>query len=153
MAKPLSQTAVDRARPRATRYEIPDGRQPGLYLVVQPSGTRSWALRTRIGGKPAEITLGNAEVISLDEAREQAHDALRQARQPTPQTAPRYAAPAPTSDTLLAAVEGYLADHGTTLRPRSLIEVKRHLLDHWAPFHARPLAELTLRQIAAQLLS
>jgi hypothetical protein len=29
----------------AKRREVPDGKISGLYLVVQPSGQKSWALR------------------------------------------------------------------------------------------------------------
>jgi integrase len=43
-------------RPTATRQENSIGN--GLYLVVQPSGAKSWALRYRQGGKPVKLTLG-----------------------------------------------------------------------------------------------
>jgi integrase len=39
-----------------TRQEIPDGK--GLYLIVQTSGTKSFALRYRQSGKPTKLTLG-----------------------------------------------------------------------------------------------
>jgi integrase len=38
------------------RQEIPDGN--GLYLIVQPSGAKSFALRFRQNGKPVKLTLG-----------------------------------------------------------------------------------------------
>jgi integrase len=38
------------------RQEIPDGK--GLYLIVQTSGTKSFALRYRQSGKPTKLTLG-----------------------------------------------------------------------------------------------
>ena len=44
---------------------MPDRQQPGLYLVVQPSGRRSFAVRTRVGGKPVKITLGEADALDL----------------------------------------------------------------------------------------
>lgn len=38
---------------------MPDGTAPGLYLVIQPSGAKSFALRfRRPDGKPAKLTLG-----------------------------------------------------------------------------------------------
>ena len=37
---------------------MPDPALSGLYLVIQPSGAKSWALRYRYGGKPAKLTLG-----------------------------------------------------------------------------------------------
>ena len=35
------------------RLEVPDHLYPQLRLVVQPSGARSFAVRTRVDGKPA----------------------------------------------------------------------------------------------------
>jgi integrase len=42
------------------RLEIPDGRTPGLYLVVQAGSAKkkSWAYRYRIAGKTCKLTLG-----------------------------------------------------------------------------------------------
>ena len=59
MAKSLTAAAVKNYRPGKGRREIPDGGCPGLYLVIQPSGHRSWAMRFRRPiGKPAKFTLG-----------------------------------------------------------------------------------------------
>jgi integrase len=60
----------------ATRREIPDGRITGLYLVLQPSGAKSWALRYRAAGKPAKLTLGSYPVLDLATARRRAQEAL-----------------------------------------------------------------------------
>ncbi len=60
----------------ATRREVPDGRISGLYLVLQPSGARSWALRYRAAGKPAKLTLGSYPSLDLANARRRAQEAL-----------------------------------------------------------------------------
>ena len=49
------------------RVEIHDGR--GLYLVIQPSGAKSWAYRYRVGGKSRKLTLGTFPVIDVAKAR------------------------------------------------------------------------------------
>ncbi|RUW30283.1 site-specific integrase [Mesorhizobium sp. M1E.F.Ca.ET.041.01.1.1] len=49
---------IDNLEPPTTRQEIPDSTQSGLYLVVQPSGALSWAVRTKIDGKAAKVTIG-----------------------------------------------------------------------------------------------
>src|SRR5260221_14545783 len=60
MSKPLTVAAVAKLRPRTNRREIPDGACIGLYLVLQPSGAKSWALRfRRPNGKPAKLVLGS----------------------------------------------------------------------------------------------
>ncbi|WP_262518777.1 tyrosine-type recombinase/integrase [Agrobacterium fabrum] len=59
IAKTLTILAVKAATGNGvTRQEIPDAALPGLYLVVQPAGAKSWALRYRQNGKPAKLTLG-----------------------------------------------------------------------------------------------
>jgi integrase len=58
------------------RREVPDGRIAGLYLVVQASGAKSWALRYRVGGKPTKLTLGSYPAIDLGTARKRAQEAL-----------------------------------------------------------------------------
>lgn len=62
------------------RFEIADAIMPGLYLVVQASGKKSWALRFRLNGKLRKFTMGAYPIIKTDEAREQARDALIAAR-------------------------------------------------------------------------
>ena len=69
MAKALTVLSVEMAKPRRGRQEIPDGLLPGLYLVVQPSGSRSWAVRYRINGRSAKHTLGRYPAIDLATAR------------------------------------------------------------------------------------
>src|SRR3954452_5391477 len=77
MAKPLTARSIEQVKPLAKVREIPDGALPGLYLVVQPSGTRSFALRYRHVGRPRNMKLGRWPAFSLGEAREAARVALR----------------------------------------------------------------------------
>jgi len=60
MAKFQTDAAVRKYRGGPKRREIRDEACPGLYLVVQPSGKKSWALRfRRPDGRPAKLTLGD----------------------------------------------------------------------------------------------
>ena len=78
MATVLTAKAVENAKPNPEkRIERPDAALPGLYLVIQPSGGRSWALRYRKDGKPAKLTIGPVldrrddaapDVVALGEA-------------------------------------------------------------------------------------
>ena len=49
MAKALTAVSVEKLRPEGSRREIPDALMPGLYLVIQPSGSKSWAGATVTG--------------------------------------------------------------------------------------------------------
>ena len=58
------------------RREVPDGKVTGLYLVVQPSSMKSWALRYRFAGAPRKLTIGPYPAVDLATARRRAQEAL-----------------------------------------------------------------------------
>ena len=68
----------------------------GLYLEVQPSGSRSWVQRLAVHGRRREIGLGSFPLVSLDEARAQAFANRRLARAGGDPVALRRAADEPT---------------------------------------------------------
>ena len=47
-----------------------------LYLVVQPSGSRSWIVRTTVRGKRRDLGLGGADTVTLAKARRRAAEIL-----------------------------------------------------------------------------
>ena len=53
----LTASTIRAMRPREHRYEVRDA-LPGLVLVIQPTGSKSWAVRTRVRNRLAKITLG-----------------------------------------------------------------------------------------------
>jgi hypothetical protein len=76
MAKKLTSRAIETLKPGTVRREIPDGLLAGLYLIVQPSGAKSWAIRYRFKGNPRKFTLGSWPVVDLAGARELGQKAL-----------------------------------------------------------------------------
>ena len=52
----------------------------GLYLLVKPSGAKSWVLRTVVRGRRCDIGLGGFPLVSLAEARTAAFDNRKLAR-------------------------------------------------------------------------
>ena len=60
----------DNKRPRTTHARRGDGN--GLYLAVQPTGSRNWIQRLVIRGRRRDLGLGGFPLVSLREAREQA---------------------------------------------------------------------------------
>lgn len=67
MARPVNKlTALNVAREKTPgRY----GDGAGLYLLIDPNGSRRWQMIFRHGGKQREMGLGSAAVFSLAEAR------------------------------------------------------------------------------------
>jgi integrase len=79
MTRALTPKTVEAIKPDpARRQELPDAGCTGLYLVVQPSGAKSWALRYRFDGKPVKVTLGRWPIMTLAAARGAAAAALEQ---------------------------------------------------------------------------
>ena len=63
MAKTLTAAAVEKLKGGGKRREVPDGGCPGLHLVIQPGGRKSWALRfRRPDGRTAKLTLGPVDL-------------------------------------------------------------------------------------------
>lgn len=81
MPRPLTAVAVANSKPDPKRrIEITDGATPGLRLVVQPSGSKSWVFRYETGGRPTKMTFGPAAgsgALTLAEARQQAGEARK----------------------------------------------------------------------------
>src|SRR6266436_6298791 len=75
MAK-LTTKFIENAKPAAHRREIPDSGCRGLYLIVQPTGRKAWAVRYRFEGTPKKLTLDGR--LTLAEARKAATDALHE---------------------------------------------------------------------------
>lgn len=73
---PLTDAICQRAKPETKEYALRDQRQPGLVLRVQPSGTRSWTMRTRIKEKAVRHFLGNFPDVSVKAARQIANALL-----------------------------------------------------------------------------
>jgi len=75
MAKKLTAKTIESLRPGPQRREISDGGS-GLFLVLQPSGAKSWAVRFRYAGRPTKLTLGSWPTLTLAAARKGAADTL-----------------------------------------------------------------------------
>jgi len=129
MAKPLTAITVARLRAGTERREISDGGCRGLFLIIQPSGHKSWALRYRSRNRSVKFTLGSVlspgaesatapEVdtpLSLAAARELATRTLREVQTGhDPAVAKRKRREeqhAAGSDTLRAVSEEFLRRH------------------------------------------
>lgn len=71
---PLSDTAIRSARPSAKPVKMADG--GGLYLLLNPNGSRWWRLDYRAAGKRKTLSLGVYPDTGLKDAREK-RDAAR----------------------------------------------------------------------------
>jgi integrase len=146
----LTSKAVENIKPIATRREIPDGLLPGLYLIVQPSGARSWAVRYRHNGRPRKHTLGSYPGIDLKSARALGTKVLRAAAEGRDPTGERQDQRA---NTVAQVVAQFLAKYGQRrYRPRTFAEaqrlLKQNVVAHWGRL---PIASVTRKQLRDML--
>jgi len=73
---PLTNTEVQKAKPVAAPVKLSDGR--GLYLLVQPSGSKLWRWAYRFDGKQKLMALGSYPDTSLAQARDAVDTARKQ---------------------------------------------------------------------------
>ncbi len=63
----LTAQSITKLKPGEGRREIPDSGCPGLYLVIQPSGRKSWALRYRQSNRRSvKLTLGPVDLSLVE---------------------------------------------------------------------------------------
>ncbi|WP_235575924.1 Arm DNA-binding domain-containing protein [Roseovarius tolerans] len=135
------------------RLELPDPALSGLYLVVQPSGAKSWALRYRYAGKPKKLTLGRWPVMGLADARAAASEAIEAVDHGTDPSAAKKATKAARLETQLSErdkiktlVEKFGARHLSTLKSGETVkrELNRHVVAIWGE---RDIQTITKRDV------
>jgi integrase len=153
MARALTVKSVEAAAPGKDRQEIPDGYLRGLYLIVQPSGTKSWAVRYRHDGRPRKHTLGPYPLFDLKAAREAGSKALRVAAEGhDPAHAKRQAA-----DSVESAVDQFLERHvKRNYRPKPMREAERmlrlHVLGNWRGRKASEISRAEIRRMLERIV-
>jgi len=119
----LTEISIQNLKPRAVRYEVPDGGARALRTVVQPSGHKSFAVRYRnAAGRARKLTLPAG--ITLAAARKLAADAMlevAQGRDPaTAKQDARHGARFKADDTVERLAEQYIEQYAKRrTRPNS----------------------------------
>jgi integrase len=167
MAKPLTAIAVAKARAKAVRRELADGGCRGLYLVVQPSGVKSWAARYRSRRRSVKFTLGPVLLgaaesgeapqlgapLSLAAARELCARVLREAKAGRDPAAERRhqrdLEHAAESDTLRSISEEFLRRVGPGLRTAG--QRAADLALFYPALGALPISEIRRGQFTREL--
>lgn len=72
---PLTDAAARNAKPSPKAIKLSDGK--GLYLLIQPTGSKLWRLKYRFGNKEKKLSLGAYPEVSLSHARDRVFDARR----------------------------------------------------------------------------
>ncbi|NRP22381.1 Prophage CP4-57 integrase [Ensifer adhaerens] len=149
----LTDKTIQALKPKPNRQEIADTGAKNLYIVVQPSGSKSWAYRFSLNGKGAKLTFGGYPAISLREARKLAGEAaalVEADKDPRIVEKERKAAEEEAkADTVAATLKAYDERRLSKKSARTRYEQKRILKKDFEKYHAdTPVTKLRRRDYA-----
>jgi len=132
-----------------SEHVVFDENLPGFGLRIRASGARSWVYQCKIGRRNRRVTIGSVSAVSPARARETANEMHAKARLGIDPNQAKIESR--TQASVSEALRTYLAHQRTHLKPRSYIEVERHLLKHCKSLHSLTLAKVDRRAIAARI--
>lgn len=141
----LTAVQVKQAKPKPKPYKLADGK--GLYLLVNPSGTRWWRLAYRYGGKQKTISMGTFPDTSLADARQNREAARKLLRDGIDPSAARQVEKEmqtrAAQDTFGAVAAEWLAKNESSWSDSTIKQNKSRLRRDILPYLGkRPIAEI-----------
>jgi integrase len=128
-----------------------DDRVPGFGVRLRAGGSSNFVFQFKFGPVLRRMVLGRTAAMKAEAARDLAerhYAAVKDGRDPSAERAVRTAHAANTFGGL---VHGYLKFKQSRLRPRSLLEVRRHLEVYAKPLHRLPVVSIDKTIIANQI--
>ena len=127
--KSLTDKGISALRPRHARYSYADPQLAGHYIRVTPNNVKSYICAARNpDGKQVWTTIGNCEVMPIEEARGRAREYLQRVRDGLPAIAPK-------GETFGAVAANWMKRHVEPNGLRSGKEIRRlldrHILPAW----------------------
>lgn len=150
----LYDTTVKNAKPKDKPYKLSDSH--GLYLLINPNGSKLWRLKYRINGKEKKLALGAYPAISILAARKARDKAQEQIRSDIdPNGAKRQAkvdAQKAASNTFERAAEDYIDFKIKEGKAPSTIEKMQWFLTLFDnDFRKKPISTITSSDVFEQL--
>jgi integrase len=126
----------------------------GFGLRFRASGSHTWIFQYRYGtgkNKDKRMRLGAWPALSLEKARAEARKLREKVDSGGNPAADRADTKQRAKETFGAEVNRFLARKKATLKPRSYVEVERHLLKNAKPLHDKTLSGIDQRAVAGLL--
>ena len=150
----LTNIAVKNAKPQQKPYKLADS--GGLFLLVQPSGSKWWRYKYRFVGKEKLLALGSYPDVSLADARERhmkarkllaaGHDPSETKKEVKRQTAIRHE----NSFEVIAREWHTKRSHKWTEKYSSML-LRRLEVDVFPKLSSRPIAEIAAPEVLSML--
>jgi integrase len=154
----LSTLKVKTAKPEVRPYKLSDG--GGLYLLVQPNGSKLWRYKFRVAGKEGLQAFGSFPEVGLAEARDRHAEARKLVSQGINPTQARRKERIEQAQFELERVEGlfsavvahWCGATATGLRPATVRQRQREISNDLLPALAgRHLSSITRLEVTALL--
>jgi integrase len=147
---PLSDIAIRAAKPQEKPVKLFD--TGGLYLLVNPNGSRWWRLKFRFDGKEKLMSLGVYPEISLKAARERRDEARVMLAQGINPSAKRQATKAAPAESFEAIAREWFAKFSPGWAPGHSEKIIRRLERDVFPWiGGRPLRDIAAPELLAVL--
>jgi integrase len=142
----LNHFDIQNAKPDAKPYKLADG--GGLFLLIQPNGSKLWRLKYRYLGTERSLSFGPYPVVSLADARTKRDEAKKLISEGVDPAVRkklnRIAAETAARNTFGAVAEEYLENLRERGAAEATIAKNKWLLEDLAsPIANRPVAEIT----------
>ena len=143
---PLTHFDIHNAKPSTRPYKTADS--GGLYLLVQPSGSKLWRLKYHFLGTERSLSIGPYPIVSLADARAKRDEAKKLIAAGTDPSVrkklDRIAAVTASRNTFGLVAAEFLANQKATGAASATHAKNKWLLeDLAAPISGRPVAEIT----------
>jgi integrase len=140
-----------RLPPGKTDHIAFDEAVPGFGIRLREGGSRSFVFQYKVGDRQRRMNLGAVSAVEFGKARKTARNLYHRVKLGEDPASDKAEAKTRLAETLGATIKLYLARQKNRLKPRSLVEVERHLLVHLRRLHSLPLAKIERRTIASRL--
>jgi integrase len=134
-----------------------DDQVAGFGVRVREGGSRKFVLHYRIGGKQRRYTIGTpSTALTLQMARLRANRALLDVADGKDPAAQKATAKIEAKSSFKSVADDYIEFlkrrmAAGDLKPRSYVEIERHLLKHFKPLHPLVIGSITRATVAARL--
>jgi integrase len=134
-----------------------DDQIPGFGVRLREGGSRKFVVHYRLGGKQHRYTIGTpSSALTVDEARKRGNRVLLDVADGKDPAAQKADAKEDAKRTFKSVADDYLkfrkgrVSRGE-LKPRTYVEIDRHLMKHFKPLHRLVISSVTRDTIATRL--
>jgi Arm domain-containing DNA-binding protein/integrase-like protein len=154
----LTETSVLKLKlqPGETDEFFFDEKIPGFGVRIRDGGSRKYLFQYRYAGKSRRLIFGDVSSLDFAEAQKRARRArvaLDEGRDPAFEKAANKAAGKVTFGSValdyMQALEKRIEEGN--LKPRSEVEIRRHVMERFKPLHGMPITAITRGDVAARL--